>query len=408
MRRRAPALLQILLALALAVAPSTSAPTPQPRLSDVFDLNTLELRRPWNAKVRATCRVHLHALSDDEGWRSLSEALARARAAGKRLWTTALREERLVVSRVPFLEISALLVAANGLPSSCLALGLSNVVQVLLHVALPDTVDRVLLLDIGDVLVLGDVAELWSEFALLRPTELGAVAIISNLEKDRSNNMLGEHNPRRVRFVRKDGLPYDLLTTLNPAGASLWHLGRARSLGWTKIVQDIMRPLHHSCKVACMDIATHVFRRRQDLWRELSSAWHFQPDTPFYPEFSWDFRQHFGPLGFLSAVPLTMENPCPFEPLLHASLALLGQESFTDQQLEFAKLRVASMTQNYTAAVAHQKYFSSDLRCGSSIKLVHASGNVKFSAWWQHLFRTWGAEPLPQARQKSFAFVRGT
>merc|ERR1712087_722581 len=107
------------------------------------------------------------------------------------------------------------------------------------------------------------------------------------------------------------------------------------------------------------------------------------PEMPFYPD--TPEIASFSPLGFFGSVPLAMENPCPPTPLLLASRVLLLKDQQSDVQRESEVERARAMSRNYVGEFGHLMYFSSDMCCGSPVKLVHATGFAKHRLWWRFL-----------------------
>merc|ERR1712086_991675 len=116
------------------------------------------------------------------------------------------------------------------------------------------------------------------------------------------------------------------------------------------------------------------------------------PAMPFYPWFSKDPSAYVYPLGFLSSVPMEMEIPCPPTPLILVTNILNGRlTGIPEEQLRDHADRARSMSNNYLGKFGHKKYFSSDMRCGSPVKLLHATGFSKQDVFWQNVFNKWGA-----------------
>merc|ERR1712110_1362028 len=167
-------------------------------------------------------------------------------------------------------------------------------------------------------------------------------------------------------------------------------LQKARALNWTAIVHKIMKPLGpQGCELACMDVATQVIRRRPDLWYDLSSVWHFYPDTPWEPRgeelesahgFYWpeELRGRRMPFGLLSGMPLKLENPCPPTPLLLVSTVLQRRSELSSKQLLDWVRRAYLIDKEGYAQRFYGSAFSPDVGCGSVIKLLHATGVNKF------------------------------
>merc|ERR1712159_256857 len=87
-----------------------------------------------------------------------------------------------------------------------------------------------------------------------------------------------------------------------------------------------------------------------------------------------------------------MENPCPPAPLLLASRVLMGRlnNMEPEEYVHYYSARSRMMSHDYVFKFGHFKFFSSDLSCGSPVKLVHASGRGKDSQWWRTLCAIWG------------------
>lgn len=282
----------------------------------------------------------------------------------------------------------------------------ASFVHPFLHEVLPITITRVVFLDVGDVLVMGDVADLWQEFERFRPKALAAVAIEggwSHLERERRWRISKE--PQRTLKLRAaSGTNYSWAQILNPAGISLWNLERARARNWTSVVLTTVRRIGtEGCTGGgCMTVVTQVFRRRPDLWHELSSAWHFYPETPWDRPWNvkqlqyestghhWPFalRDRRLPYGLLDSAPLVMENPCPPLPVLLATFVLPSWIGGDKLHIK----RARTMGRRYVQFM-NNRFFSSDMRCGTLIRALHASGPNKHERWAQELFALWGQAP---------------
>eukprot|EP00928_Gymnodinium_smaydae_P004051 TRINITY_DN11417_c0_g2_i1.p1 TRINITY_DN11417_c0_g2~~TRINITY_DN11417_c0_g2_i1.p1 ORF type:complete len:629 (+),score=96.31 TRINITY_DN11417_c0_g2_i1:119-1888(+) len=282
---------------------------------------------------------------------------------------------------------------------SVLQIGLA---RLFLHELLLDY-DRVLAIDVGDLLVLGNLYSLWHIFEEFDPDDLFACA----METGQSMISFGAQRGDAVEFWRSRGFD-DLAKGLNP-GVLLMDLKRMRELNsngasWTLILllaaEQVSRMscgLDSTPQIAVLN--SIVFNGGDALMKELSSKWNYIPVV------HWEHVAHAAQDAALPSEVLKSRlhpgllpggrfaHACPEYSALVGEWTLIAND---DDELTRWHKKAKSYFETFTARRAPGLY-TSDLACGDAIVIVHFAGYSKTQPWAKLLLRYWAQRFEPVA-----------
>lgn len=244
----------------------------------------------------------------------------------------------------------------------------SDWARLFLDAYVPPWVEKVLYIDVGDVLVLGDVAELWSAFDRIKAGQLFGAA--------RMPWQLKEYKQWRRRYnvsFVAEGFGFN-------SGVLLLHVGRMRQANFAPaLIASVWAAVQiyrdHGQKLRMMDIMNlHLGRNPQQFFK-IPCEWNYMPKPPFegrwgapivWPAGVWHFM--ISHPGLLAAD--HVEHRCPGKAELFASGVDVPEAAPGSYQLEHQDLR--------------------GCRCGERARLLHAAGAIKMRPWVSYLLGHWG------------------
>jgi hypothetical protein len=225
------------------------------------------------ALAARTTPLRLHVLGDDDGLRGFEEAF-QAHATAPSLTmpgdTLNLLSER---------ELAATTRIASFLRSvhpSCHSHGYGYLFLKVLAAELLPTEEKLLVID-PDVIVLGDLAELWREFDAFDEAQLASMAVD---QSDRYYYRLQDEKDE-VYSAGWRGVPHAIGVN---GGVLLLHAARARQTGFADQISALTHigaaeraagHLSAFCDLAEQDTLNLAFARRPDLWRPLHIRWNY-------------------------------------------------------------------------------------------------------------------------------------
>lgn len=337
--------------------------------------------------------VEVHVVGDAEGW----EAFVGAVGSGVRanfidIW----RHPRYndILQRMPKECSCPQSRGWRPLDPRSLRIGAA---RLLLHELLPSHVERVIAMDVGDLLFLSDVQQLWGLFSNFTLVQMLGCALDSSAQA-----AVGTNFTEALHFWERRGLPRTA-RGVNP-GVLLLHLGRLRRSqlpgggGWSDVVLAAAREAARSgCSLEWnpqMVVLNSVLLREglgKLAWFELPSRWNY------VPEVHWELGSHNAHDGGLPAElwaaklhPGLMPggrlvHACPWHAELVGEWALLAAS--TELRLEW--LRTAREYQEWFIELGAPGLYNAGVACGEEVSVVHLVGYTKLLPWARHFLQYW-------------------
>lgn len=224
---------------------------------------------------------------------------------------------------------------------------------ILPHEVMPASVHRALLFDTGDVLVLGDVYEMWRLFDKFNADQMVGMAQVS---------------------------VFDMPLLVN-SGIALYDLEKMRAGNFTSRFQSVDCGVNKRSLLAAQVAMDQLCRQSPELWFELPSAWHYIPNY----DFPLQSRMAFA--GLVS--PYRIDHPCSSTPELLSYLIQVqvqGEQNTMDawlSRLSDGILLQQDMDRDHTH----------NLHCGAKIQVLHCTSTFKTYPWARRLFEFWGMPP---------------
>eukprot|EP00929_Paragymnodinium_shiwhaense_P077154 TRINITY_DN39713_c0_g1_i2.p1 TRINITY_DN39713_c0_g1~~TRINITY_DN39713_c0_g1_i2.p1 ORF type:complete len:675 (-),score=92.68 TRINITY_DN39713_c0_g1_i2:26-2050(-) len=317
--------------------------------------------------------LKIHVLGDAEGWRSFSAVVdllpsdlaARAEFAFVHLWEHPRYLQRLV-----------------ELPRGCLNsfMGHSAYIRgIFMHEVLSESIEKAIYIDIGDVLVFGDIAEFWGLFHKFTDRQLVGVALESGRFRTRASRLYSSGG-RAFPGWHED-------KWIN-TGVLLLDLARQRQRDWTGQVLRLSWEDPDRCSQADMSLLGWAMLLQPEVWFEVPSAWHYVPSAYWqiaehdlghvakdWPKELRDFQLFPGLFGVRD-----MRHACPQWP------ELVGSQVLVNQQAAQLTAPIAMLHGNTGRGL----YFSGDTACGQRVKLLHMVSHYKWLPWARKLLAWWG------------------
>lgn len=343
----------------------------------------------------ASCPIRVLTIGDAEGCSGFQQAASSARTSFEdRSAALAGAAWAHIRSRLPNRCFDAAAAKLRPLQNTSLVDAL--LARLFLHELLPD-VDRAISLDIGDLVVLGDLCRLWRLVEWFSPSQAVAAAWESGPLQVAFGPLTGDHGASR--FWARRGLPR--LTKGMNTGLLLWDLQRLRTLDvngstWTSaMIQAAGESASSWCGVDRIweqaVLNTFAFKGGDAHVYELSSKWNYIPTV------AWELATHDASAAGLPEEALASKLHPGLRHggrLVHACPSygeLVGEWGATSESPE-ELARWARHAREYRLWFSHGApgLYTQDLRCDAEVLVVHFAGHAKRLPWAREALNFWG------------------
>jgi len=268
-----------------------------------------------------------------------------------------------------------------------------------LHELVPE-LDRVVAIDVGDLLFLDDIKNLWAEFQNFNEHQVfGASLEVGPTQVSYSHDASQDV----AAFWAKRGLP-EAGKGLN-SGVLLLDLKRMRKvlIGGVSWTGSLLKAAHRMNRFYCGHegmaeqalFSAFVFSGGEAYWKELPSTWNYIPSIPWEVD-SNNFRSNkpkqvlqrkLHP-GLLSGG--CLEHACP------SYAHLLGEWTWAQPEDVATWFVQKAKSYYYWFHSLHAPgFYSENLTCGAKVFVVHFAGYTKLLPWARKLLRYWADGPDP-------------
>mmetsp|Transcript_52380 Transcript_52380/g.169987 ORF Transcript_52380/g.169987 Transcript_52380/m.169987 type:complete len:404 (+) Transcript_52380:309-1520(+) len=353
----------------------------------------------------ATCPVHAFVVADAAAWAAFEAAVAGLPVAATLVDLHRSRRYAEIYGALPTQchdpEAATGGDAASRRPLRSKAVFHALAARLFLHEILP-AVDRIISLDVGDLLVLSDICRLWSYFDWFHPTQALGAAWEVGAPQVPIGVQTGDEGA--AKFWAARGVP-QISKGIN-SGVLLLDLQRMRTLdvngsSWTAaMVASARHSSDHWCGLESIwdqaILNAFLFRGvgHRHLY-ELSSRWNYIPGTP------WELAFNDAQASGLPPEALGRKLHSGLRPggrLLHwcpSYADIVGDwlmvQDLSDEQSLW--LRNAKEYHLWFTAYGAPGFYTGDTKCGSEVWIVHFAGHSKRQPWARELLHFWASGP---------------